>query len=65
MTVAVLGHYCVSGKVSNDHFNFKKDESWLNSAEVTSTEELYGFVICHFSPDGGVILDATNSQGIQ
>ena len=63
MTVAVLGH-CISGKVVDEHFNFKPDENWLHSIEVFSNEEIYQFLIYHFSPDDGAILDVTNSQGI-
>ena len=64
ITVAVLGHYCISGKVVDEYFNFKPDESWFNSIEVFSNEEIYQFLICHFSLDGGAIIDVTNSQGI-
>lgn len=64
VSVAVLGHFSITGGPCEEHFHFKETATRLNFTEVQSTEEALKFVIEHFSPEEGTILDISGVEGI-
>ena len=61
--VVVIGHYSVNGGACEDHFNYKEGESRPNYVIVNNVQQMLEYVVGHFSPSGGTVLDLTENKG--
>jgi hypothetical protein len=60
--VAIVGHYGLHGPCE-DHFHFEEADHRHNFVVVSTQEEVMEYLILHFSPLGGTILDLSGNKG--
>lgn len=60
----VFGFHSPMDQISPDHLNFSPDESRSNFMTVDRYDDVFRYLINHFSNDGDTILDMTQFKGI-
>lgn len=64
VSIAVLGLFSSDDEVKPDHFYYKPANKRLNSISVTGRDEVFEYIINHFSQPNSVVLDISCSQGM-
>ena len=59
--IVILGFFSPDDSVKNEHFNFEHGEPTYFEG---NDEEIFLYLIKHFSPDGSTVLDMTGLPGI-
>ena len=62
VTAVVIGHYSLNGPCA-DHFYFDDTDPRHNYVIVSDYQELVKYIVTHFSPPGGTILDLIGKEG--
>ena len=58
-----MGHYSING-TCEDHFHYEDDDPRHNHIIVDGSEQMMHYIIVHFSPPNGTILDCTKNDGM-
>ena len=64
VTVVVLGLFSTDDEVKPDHFVYDQGDKRLNSITVSGTDEVFMYIISHFSHPNALTLDITSGQGM-
>ena len=63
IVVAIIGHYSGEGTVSEDHFHFETSDARQNCINIDKPIDLMYYIVSHFSPFNGTVLDLTEQNG--
>lgn len=62
--VALIEHHTIADGTSEDHFhNYDQNNPRHNCLLVANEDDIINYIITHFSPEGGTILDVTGQKG--